>query len=167
MGSQRHLAPRKAVGFRGSHETYGSMRQSECRAKRRPAATAVPSSGKPAVTAGGSSWFWQLSSEVLRSKCVLRRQMPNPATSPAINRASVPGSGTAATAPAETAPPVTGDPLSDGSKMNVPPAATVRTRCPRAGRCWSSRPACRRPRSCRPCRCSVPAEDQRARRRSW
>ena len=49
-----------------------------------------------------------------------------PSANPAASRASVPGSGTATTALAETAPPVTGDPVNDGSKMNVPPAATVK-----------------------------------------
>ena len=55
-------------------------------------------------------------------------QTPAPASSPATSNSSVPGSGTAATSADETATAVLtpGVPLTDGSKMNVPPAPTVK-----------------------------------------
>ena len=59
------------------------------------------------------------------------RQTPNPTASEAAKRASVPGSGTAATTPAGRAATIVADaatrePVSVGSKMKVPPAPTVR-----------------------------------------
>ena len=64
----------------------------------------------------------------VRSQFERKRRLRYIASSaaPASNRASVPGSGTVETDRAATTEPFTGEAAAEGSKMNVPPAPTVK-----------------------------------------